>query len=397
MKITSLMAAADSRSILEVKKIVNEALHELGTEIEEINLFFNALPVFDGIKSDLMKPIESALRSSEGVIIYTNSYFSMPGSLIETFFEHISTDHYKDILKGKNCFLIVNAKKGDSKRAANILSEALNAIDAFSSVTLAIDESFIAAIATDNEKRLMVERSIDDFYRMLRQQRKHYIPKNPSALENTAYLNERPVEKPVEKSNDKLRENPIMENAVEPLPKEAKAPIRPKPEPEKSQNPLSLLDDKFNEAQQKDIQEITKFFAEKFKEPETEEFIQTIEPILPELPKTVSKKTCRQLSQSIIHYFNASKSSDLNMVFQINITGEEEFDGYYEIDSRSCQYFEGTHPEPSITVIASSKAWQDILKGKLSSQKSFMTGQIKVRGNFVLLSKFDLAFQFGKN
>ena len=85
------------------------------------------------------------------------------------------------------------------------------------------------------------------------------------------------------------------------------------------------------------------------------------------------------------------------MIFQINITGEEEFDGYYEIGNHSCQYVEGIHAEPSITVISSAKAWQDILKGKLSSQKSFMTGQIKVRGNFVLLSKFDQAFDFGKN
>ena len=395
MKITSLMAAADSRSILEVKKIVNEALTELGTEIEEINLFFNALPVFDGIKSDLMKPIENSLRSSEGVIIYTNSYFSMPGSLIEILFEHMSADHYKDILRGKNCFLIVNAKKGDPKRAVNILSEALNDAGAFDSVRLAIDESFISAMAKDDEKRLMVERSIDDFYRMLRQQRRHYIPKSPIAFENPMPFNEIPAQKPIEKNNDNTYENLIINTPLEPAPKEIKAPDIAKPEPEKSA--LSILDDKFSEAQQKDIQEITKFFAEKFKEPEKEEIIPTIEPILPELPKTVSKKTCRQLSQSLIHYFKSSKSADLDMIFQINITGEEEFDGYYEIGNHSCQYVEGIHSEPSITVISSAKAWQDILKGKLSSQKSFMTGQIKVRGNFVLLSKFDQAFDFGKN
>ncbi|MDR2167058.1 MAG: SCP2 sterol-binding domain-containing protein [Clostridiales bacterium] len=43
-------------------------------------------------------------------------------------------------------------------------------------------------------------------------------------------------------------------------------------------------------------------------------------------------------------------------------------------------------------VTADSRAWNDVLSKKVTAQKAFMMGQLKVRGNFVLLTKFDQMF-----
>ena len=101
------------------------------------------------------------------------------------------------------------------------------------------------------------------------------------------------------------------------------------------------------------------------------------------------EKTCKQMMQSLPHHFQSHLATDVQAVFQFDITGEEVFEGYLIIQNSQTEFTEGTSDKADIFVHTNADIMKDILRGKYSVQKAFMTGQLKVRGNFVLLNKLD--------
>ncbi len=154
------------------------------------------------------------------------------------------------------------------------------------------------------------------------------------------------------------------------------------------------------EPQQNDIKEMTKYFQGKYS-PNSDSTTNTSErePIinepLVEQPKeniVPSDKTTKQLTQNLIHYYQPTLGNGLVAEIQLNITGRESFDGFLRINNNQCDYFDGWSNNPDVTIVSNDATWQKVLEGELSSQRAFMTGQLKVRGNFILLSKFDQLF-----
>lgn len=107
-------------------------------------------------------------------------------------------------------------------------------------------------------------------------------------------------------------------------------------------------------------------------------------------------KTCRQKTESLYHYFQPQKAKDMNAVIQVNVKGDEKFEGFITIKDGECTYNNGVHDDPNVTIFVESNVWEDILDGRYSTQKAFMIGQLKVRGNFILLSKFDQLFKMNE-
>ncbi len=105
-------------------------------------------------------------------------------------------------------------------------------------------------------------------------------------------------------------------------------------------------------------------------------------------------KSTLQMTKSLEHNYMSHIANGLNMNMALKISGEENFNGMVSINSNNCMYRDNVTDGADVTVIADSNIWRKVLEGSLSVQKAFMTGQIKVRGNFVLLSKFDQAFKF---
>ncbi|MCL1924453.1 MAG: SCP2 sterol-binding domain-containing protein, partial [Defluviitaleaceae bacterium] len=108
------------------------------------------------------------------------------------------------------------------------------------------------------------------------------------------------------------------------------------------------------------------------------------------------KETARQQTAKLVHLFQPQLSKDLNCKIQLSISGEEAFEGFIAINGTTCNYHDGQTQNPTLLITADDENWSSVATGKLSAQKAFMTGQIKIKGNYVLLMRFDQIFKFNK-
>ena len=135
----------------------------------------------------------------------------------------------------------------------------------------------------------------------------------------------------------------------------------------------------FNNSQQNDINNITKMISKGYENQE-----QNISP---------SINSLKQRTQSLYHYFQPQLATGINVVIQLNISGKEIFNGFLTIINGECTYTDGFSPSADVTIISDSIVWQEVLEGRCTLQKAFMLGRLKVKGNFVIISKFEQFFK----
>lgn len=381
MEIVSLFGAMLSydKGLSKVTKLIYSTLKELGITVNETNLGFSSIPYFDGIKSQSVDPIAKSIKASDGIIIATTSSFSMYSSIIQAFFEHLQVNEYKDIFKQKNCMLVVIGNENNSFLPINNLASIINDLGGYDSTRILLDSKFINELPNSPLYTEILEKQVEDFYRIVRQKRNFYLPNKEATLNNT---------------------HAFQNNYTEPSPNINKYnDISPSPQRSPSYNSKAI--ENFNNKQNDDIKEITQFFSLKYKNLDNGNIPTNdkpkLEPLMPDIPTTTQKKNCKQLTASLVHHFQPQLSNGLVATIQINITGNENFSSYIKIDNIDCFYYDGIADSPTISIISNDKVWTDIITGKVTAQKCFMTGNLKIKGNFILLTKFDQLFNTSKN
>lgn len=373
MKIVGIYAAMPGyeQGLNVICKIIYNTFNELGVEVEEINLHSLGIDYYDGIMSQTVDKIFNSIKSSNGVIFASSAQrFSVCG-IMQTFIEHFDSSVYGNILENKECFIVTSSNDGSEGFALDYLSRFISFSGGIDVAKMPVGQKYLAAINSDSIKE-MIEKYAEDYYRMLRQNRKFFTMN----LVNTAG--------------------------------DFKAVSSPKPQLNNEEQILKKINlDEFNERQEQDIDEITKLITSQYNNDLNEETEPAVEwnkqSVISNLYKENSKvikdnvvphiKTCKQRTQSLYHYFQPQLAKGLTAVIQIYVTGGEVFEGYLTIKDSECEYYDGVYAEPDVTIFADKDIWLSILNNKYTTQKAFMIGQIKVKGNFVLLSKFDQLFK----
>ncbi len=101
----------------------------------------------------------------------------------------------------------------------------------------------------------------------------------------------------------------------------------------------------------------------------------------------------KQMTLNLDKNFLPQQSNGLVTEIQFKISGIENFDCFVQINGTDCRCHDGVSPSADLTIIATDDVWIEVLQGRITTQKAFMTGQLKVRGNFVLLPRFDSLFK----
>lgn len=492
MEIVSLFGAMVSydKGLSKVTKLIYSTLKELGVKVSETNLAYNSVPYYDGIKSEIVEPIVKSIKNADGVIIATTAFSSMYSSIIQTLFEHMTDEQYKDTFKQKNCMLLVVSNEENSLIAMNNLAITLNNLGAYDSTRVLLDHKFIREFSSNPALSEIIERQVEDFYRIIRQKRHYYIPAKdnniagvisnnmagalPSNLVSSLPSNVAPSQPSNVVSSQQNQQNSMLSSQQPSMMDNQQSPMHSSQQnnmlggQQSSMNPMlssqqsnmmgsqqnnmapqqqnnalgsqssnmtntikssahpelqgiqnkilpnysnmnnmsTMAIENFNNKQTEDIKEITQFFSQKHQGLETSARPRAplpnsdnllLEPLMPAMPEVTQPKNCRQLTASLVHYYQPQLAGGLVATIQINISGNEEFNGYIQIDNFDCNYYDGIANAPTITIISSDKVWIDVLTGKVTAQKSFMTGNLKIKGNFVLLTKFDQIFNTSKN
>lgn len=376
MKITILNGSMPNFDfgLIKVTKIVSDTLIELGVEVSEINLSFVGIPYFDGIQSKSTEEVMKSLTESTGVVFASSAPLYAPTAIMQTFLEHLTLDEYSAILKEKNCMIIAVSKNGGEKSAIESYGKIINYLGGFDTVKIGLNSSHIHQLEQGEAIRDLLEKQIEDFYRVTRQGRRYIIPSD------VMY----PADEGIKTySGPAFTEEEV--NRIKMAEKKAKVPI------DEVYQKLGLV--KFDEKQEQEINEISSFFAKKLTEEGSAERV-VIESFTPKgSPVKPRSKTCKQMTQSLPHYFQPQLSGGLTAVIQFTISGSEIFEGYVKIQNTECEYMDGRADNPDLIILSDSDLWMDVLKNKYTAQKAFMIGRLKVRGNFVLLTKFDQLFQ----
>jgi putative sterol carrier protein len=96
-------------------------------------------------------------------------------------------------------------------------------------------------------------------------------------------------------------------------------------------------------------------------------------------------KTLREFFEKVLpNRFNPSKAKGVDVTVQINITGPNEGEWIVIIKDQKIEVKEGTHPSPTLLINMAETDYMDMVNGKMSGEKAFMTGKLQLKGNVAL-------------
>ena len=131
---------------------------------------------------------------------------------------------------------------------------------------------------------------------------------------------------------------------------------------------------------------ISKFALEDFNEPH--EVIKYEETPSVKVEKK-SNMSLKDMTKNLVYLFKTEENDQMKALVQINVEGDEGFNLYLNILDGKCTMFDGVNMNNDITIYVKDDKWRSILDGEVTLQRAFMTGLVKVTGNFMLLNKLD--------
>jgi len=353
MKIAAIIAPMGVDFGLDAAfKTACDTLTETGDSVKAFDISALNIGFYDADSAMRADVVMQAIDAADGVIFAFDTALPIPNARMLTFLEYFADIAYRKHLTGKPCLLLAISKSGVERAALENMANAIMQLGGFDVVRIALNTG-----ASQKDLTELIERQTEDFYRILRQNRKYILPKS---------INTNDFDVTNLKQPEQFQTKPINVSELY-----------------KKHN----LENITNE-QNSDIEKISALFIKRMENGNDEAVSgeQTAS------SNQTAGRSIKQLTATLAHRFNPHLAKEIIATMQLNITGPSGFDGYLIINSEECIFTEGEAANSDIIINADQKTWNDVLNKKVSAQKAFMMGQLKVRGNFVLLTNFDQMF-----
>lgn len=341
MQVVVLQAGKEDKALKEMLTGIGQVLGELQVEVNHIQL--DQIPYYKGFDTKEVKEILETIDQSVGVIVASRvEMLSVSGSL-GAFFEYCS-NHKGNKLFKKPLFALTSSDWRGEREAAEYI---LHVWDILGGIEFGKLGVYTPTYNSDKDQILSnIERMTEDFYRMIKQERVQM------------------------RSSDHFTFAKQQTESVT----------------EFEQN-LNVESEKYNDTrstQERDIEDLTNLFKRQLG--------QVDDPREVAIPE-VKLNTTKHMLSSLPHYFQGQYDGEFETVVQYHLTLDDPYSGYITIKDGDCEFKEGIYPGAEVELTAQEEVIKEILTKKLTAQKAFMLGQLKVRGNFMLLSKIDQLFK----
>ena len=96
----------------------------------------------------------------------------------------------------------------------------------------------------------------------------------------------------------------------------------------------------------------------------------------------VEVKTPKDFFEKILpERFNPEKAEGVDVIVNINISGDNGGKWIIIIKNQLLEIKKGIHNCPTLSLTIKEKDYLDIINGKLSGEKAFFSGKLKLKGN----------------
>ena len=85
--------------------------------------------------------------------------------------------------------------------------------------------------------------------------------------------------------------------------------------------------------------------------------------------------------------FKPDKAADIDVTVQVKITGPNGGDWIVTIKNQKLEVKEGTHSSPTLTLEMAEADYLNLVNGKMSGEKAFLTGKLRFKGDMALALK----------
>ena len=104
--------------------------------------------------------------------------------------------------------------------------------------------------------------------------------------------------------------------------------------------------------------------------------------------KIMEAKSPKEFLESILPAeFKADKAAGVDVVAQLNLTGQNGGHWIVTIKNQQLKVTQGIHPSPTLALAMSDSDFLNVVNRKISAEKAFLTGKINFKGSLSLALK----------
>lgn len=388
MKVTLLLAQCTSELLKKSVQIIAHVLRELDVELSQVEL--HKLPYFQGEKTRQMDSIMASISESKGVIAISSvPMLGMHGAM-QSFFDNATQYDMENF--NKPMLTITYSEWLGEQEAAQMMLKCWNILGGTEGGSIYMNRALPTSPVLER-----LEKEIENFYRLIKQERP-----NIGSSERVFYYNikqghasptilkadtreTKTVEPEIKSFAELVKEDTFANRMVSQNEKITRVDKASNQETvkETSSHRIDLS------TKEQTIKEIAHLIE---KEANGDEFKSMNTGIYTRPPQIFTTNSGMKRLQQIPHYFAAQYDKTIQFILKYQITDIEE-NGYIIIKDGDCNFVEEVEGVPTVEMLLTEEVLMSILSKKLTYQKAFMLGKLKVKGNFSVLPKLDQVFK----